>query len=82
MLLIIIQTGILKNAEQAVRKGKADCFIVRPGQAMDYVNDKKMHSVFLTKTANTSFAVEKGNTLLMSILNKTLKSIQTWISHD
>ena len=67
----------IKNAEQAVRKGKADCFIARSGQAMDYVNDKKMHSVFLTKTANTSFAVDKGNTLLMSILNKTLKSIQT-----
>ena len=44
---------------------------------MDYVNDKKMHSVFLTKTVNTSFAVDKGNTILMSILNKTLKSIQT-----
>ena len=44
---------------------------------MKYVNDKKMHSVFLTKTANTSFAVDKGNTILMSILNKTLKSIQT-----
>ena len=37
-------------------------------QAMNYVNDK---------TANTSFAVDKRNTLLMSILNKTLKSIQT-----
>ena len=67
----------IKDAEQAVRNGKADCFIVRSGQAMNYVHDKKMHSVFLTKTANTSFAVEKGNTLLMSILNKTLKSIQT-----
>ena len=67
----------IKDAEQAVRNGKADCFIARSGQAMDYVNDKKMHSVFLTKTANTSFAVDKGNTLLMSILNKTLKSIQT-----
>lgn len=31
----------IKNAEQAVRKGKADCFIARSGQAMDYVNDKK-----------------------------------------
>ena len=67
----------IKDAEQAVRKGKADCFIARSGQAMKYVNDKKMHSVFLTKTANTSFAVDKGNTILMSILNKTLKSIQT-----
>ena len=44
---------------------------------MKYVYDKKMHSVFLTKTANTSFAVGKGNTILMSILNKTLKSLQT-----
>ena len=67
----------IKDAEKAVRNGKADCFIARSGQAMDYVNDKKMHSVFLTKTANTSFAVDKGNTILMSILNKTLKSIQT-----
>ena len=67
----------IKDAEQAVRNGKANCFIARSGQAMDYVNDKKMHSVFLTKTVNTSFAVDKGNTLLMSILNKTLKSIQT-----
>ena len=67
----------IKDAEQAVRNGKANCFIARSGQAMNYVNDKKMHSVFLTKTVNTSFAVDKGNTLLMSILNKTLKSIQT-----
>ena len=67
----------IKDAGQVVRNGKADCFIARSGQAMNYVNDKKMHSVFLTKTANTSFAVDKGNTILMSILNKTLKSIQT-----
>ena len=67
----------IKDAEQAIRNGNADCFIARSGQAMDYVNDKKMHSVFLTKTANTLFAVDKGNTILMSILNKTLKSIQT-----
>lgn len=73
----IKECNSIKDAEQAVRNGKADCFIARSGQAMDYVNDKKMHSVFLTKTANTSFAVGKGNTILMSILNKTLKSIQT-----
>lgn len=73
----IKECNSIKDAEQAVRNGKADCFIARSGQAMKYVNDKKMHSVFLTKTANTSFAVDKGNTILMSILNKTLKSIQT-----
>lgn len=73
----IKECNSIKDAEQAVRNGKADCFIVRSGQAMKYVYDKKMHSVFLTKTANTSFAVGKGNTILMSILNKTLKSLQT-----
>ena len=73
----IKECNSIKDAEQEVRKGKADCFIARSGQAMKYVYDKKMHSVFLTKTANTSFAVGKGNTILMSILNKTLKSIQT-----
>ena len=73
----IKECNSIKDAEKEVRNGKADCFIARSGQAMDYVNDKKMHSVFLTKTANTSFAVDKGNAILMSILNKTLKSIQT-----
>ncbi len=66
-----------KEAEKAVQNGQADCMIVRSAQVMKYSNDKKIHSVFLTKAANTSFAVEKGNTVLMSILNKTLKSIQT-----
>ena len=66
-----------KDAEKAVRDGQADCLIARPGQSMKYVNDKKLHSVFLTKTAKISFAVSKGNTVLMSILNKTLKSMQT-----
>ena len=66
-----------KDAENAVQNGEADCLIARSGQTMKYVNDKKLHSVFLTKTANTSFATSKGNTVLMSILNKTLKSMQT-----
>ena len=73
----IVECDSLKEAGKMVKNGQADCFIARSGQAMNYVNDKKLHSVFLTKTANTSFAVCKGNTALMSILNKTLKMIQT-----
>ena len=73
----IVECDSIKDAEKAVENGDADCLIARSGQAMSYVNDKKLHSVFLTKTANTSFAVSKGNAVLMSILNKTLKSIQT-----
>ena len=73
----IVECDSVKDAEKMVQSGKADCFLVRSGQAMNFVNDRKLHCVFLTKTANSSFAVKKGNTVLMSILNKTLKSIQT-----
>ena len=37
----IKECNSIKDAEQAVRNGKADCFIVRSGQAMKYVYDKK-----------------------------------------
>ena len=73
----IKEYNTFKEAEKAVQTGKADCLIASSGQSMKYVNEKKFHSVFLTKTVNTSFAVDKGDTLLLSILNKTLKSMQT-----
>ena len=73
----IVEYDSFEDVEKAVRDGKADCFVVGSGQSMNYVNDKKLHSIFLTKSGNTSFAVRKGNTVLMSILNKTLKTIQT-----
>ena len=73
----VLECDSFDEAENAVRDGRADCLIVRSGQAMNYVNDKTLHSVFLTKADDTSFAVSKGNTVLMSILNKTLKSMQT-----
>ena len=60
-----------------MRDGEADCLISRSGQSVKYGSDKKLHSVFLTKSGNTSFAVRKGETILMSVLNKTLKTIQT-----
>lgn len=73
----IVECDSVKDAEKAVKNGTADCFIARTGQTLQYVNEKNLHSVFLTKTANSSFAVRKGNTELLSILNKTLKSMQT-----
>lgn len=73
----IVDYDSFKDVEKAVQTGKADCFIVRSGKAMNYVNNKDLHCVFLTKTANSCFAVNRGNTTLISILNKTLKSMQT-----
>lgn len=72
-----VEYNSFKDMEKAVSNGKADCLLVSSSKAMNYVNDKKLHSVFLTKAGNTSFAVSRENTVLLSILNKTLKSIQT-----
>ena len=63
--------------EKAVRTGKADCFIVKAGQTSKKYEDNKMHSVFLTKLSESSFAVNRKNTVILSILNKTLNTLPT-----
>ena len=40
-----------------------------------YREDKRLLSVFLTQDGNVSFAVARGDVTLMSILNKTLRTI-------
>ena len=72
----IVECNSVEDAESKVRNGIADCFPIRTGQLMQYIDDKNFHSVFLTKMMNASFAVSKGNTTLLSILNKTLKTMQ------
>ena len=66
-----------KAVIKAVQSGKADCFIEESGQLAKYAQDHKLHSVSLTLPGNTSFAVGRGNTVLLSILNKTLKTMST-----
>lgn len=73
----IVKYDSFKEAEQAVERGEADGMLIRAGQAMQYVNDKALHSVYLTQAGEVSFAVERGNRLLNSILNKTLKTMQS-----
>ena len=62
---------------EAVRKGEADCFVADSGQAMEYLEDHSLHNVNLMQPGNTSFAVRRGNTILLSILNKTLKTMSS-----
>ena len=45
------------------------------GEVAKYREDKRLHSVFLTQDGNVSFAVARGDVTLMSILNKTLRTI-------
>lgn len=71
----IVECDSMKDAEQAVRKGQVDCFLVNASKVATYTENHLLRSVFLTQQNNTSFAVNRGNTILLSILNKTLKTI-------
>ena len=64
-----------KEAEKAVRSGKADCFLVESGTLSQYTSDKSLHSVILMQSGNIAFAINRGDVTLMSILNKTLRTI-------
>ncbi len=71
----IVEYDSQEDAIKAVRSGEADCCVMRTGQLTRYLSDSKLHSVFLTQPGETAFAVQKGNTVLLSILNKTLHTI-------
>ena len=63
------------EVEKAVHSGEADCFVVKAGQSLKTLEDSKMHSVFLTKSGDSCFAVTRENTTLMNILNKTIQTL-------
>ena len=63
------------EVEKAVQSGEADCFVVKAGQSLKTLEDSKMHSVFLTKSGDSCFAVTRENTTLMNILNKTIQTL-------
>ena len=73
----ILEYDSYKDAEKAVKNGEADCFLASSSQVAEYANEKKLHSVFLMQPDNVSFALSRGNAVLLSVLNKTLKSMPT-----
>ena len=64
-------------AVKAMQKGEADCIVSNSGTVSNYLKNNKLHSAFLTKEADVSFAVQQGEPVLLSILNKTLTSMPT-----
>ena len=63
------------EVEKAVHSGEADCFVVKAGRSLKTLEDSKMHSVFLTKSGDSCFAVTRENITLMNILNKTIQTL-------
>ena len=64
-------------AVKAMQKGETDCIVSNSGTVSDYLKNDKLHSVFLTKEADVPFAIQQGEPVLLSILNKTLTSMPT-----
>ena len=63
------------DAADMVMNEKADCFLMGTSLALKYDNDRDFKSVPLTKTMEACFAVSGGEGILLSILNKTLKTM-------
>lgn len=64
-----------EEVEQAVRKGEADCFFIKYIDLNAFVDDKQLYALFLAQPGHIAFAVNGGNTTLLSVLNKTLRAI-------
>ena len=71
----LVEYASLADAEQAVRKGQADCFFAKYSTLTEYADDKLLHAVFLTKPGDVAFAVNRNDTALLSVLNKTLRAM-------
>ena len=71
----LVEYASRADAEQAVREGQADCFFAKYSTLTDYADDKLLHAAFLTKPGDVAFAVNRNDTLLLSVLNKTLRAM-------
>ena len=63
------------EVKKAVHSGEADCFVAKAGESLKTLEDSKIHSVFLTKSGDSCFAVTRENITLMNILNKTIQTL-------
>ena len=71
----LVDCDSLDDAAHMIKNEKADCFLMGASQAMIYDNRQNFKSVPLTKTMEACFAVRGGEATLLSILNKTLKTM-------
>ena len=71
----LVDYDSFEDAAEMITNEKADCFLMGASQAMVYDNNRDFKSIPLTKTMEACFAVKGGEGTLLSILNKTLKSM-------
>ncbi len=71
----LVSYDSLPDAADMLMNEKADCFILGTSKALKYDNHQDFKSIPLTKTMEACFAVRNGEGTLLTILNKTLKTM-------
>ncbi len=73
----IVDCATPEDAAKLVESGQADCFVTGTGSEGTYNKRYDFYSVPLPNPAKSCFAVNSGNSKLLSILNKTIKAMPT-----
>ena len=73
----IVDCATPEDAARLVENGQADCFVTGTGSEGTYNKRYDFYSVPLPNPARSCFAVNSGNRILLSILNKTIKAMPT-----
>ena len=67
----VVEVERQDDLQDAVLSGAADCFITGANHVSDY--QESLYCVYLSKMSSTAFAVNRSDTTLMSILNRTIQ---------
>ena len=71
----IVDCAAPEDAARLVKDGQADCFVTGVSSQENYSKKYDFYSVPLPNPAKSCFAVNSGNSILLSILNKTIKAM-------
>ena len=71
----IVDCATQEDAAKLVESGQADCFVTGTGSEGTYNKRYDFYSVPLPNPAKSCFAVNSGNSKLLSILNKTIRAM-------
>ena len=71
----IVDCATPEDAAKLVKDGQADCFVTGGSSQENYSKKYDFYSVPLPNPAKSCFAVNSGNGILLSILNKTIKAM-------
>ena len=71
----IVDCATQEDAAKLVKDGQADCFVTGVSSQENYSKEYDFYSVPLPNPAKSCFAVNSGNGILLSILNKTIKAM-------